>query len=192
MKSVETSPSPVEPGVPVRRADARRNHERVFAAALKVFQDAGLQGTVPQVAERAGVGKATVYRSYPTKEDLVAAVMRHRLSELQRLIAPALAQPDPRRAFDDYVLRLFEGLADDRLLSEALADEGFSSTSGLLAALSDLMESAKAAGGVRADATLLDLRVMLCGTVVQLIRIAEREPALWRRYGELTLRALRP
>jgi hypothetical protein len=54
------------------------------------------------------------------------------------------------------------------------------------------MESAKAAGGIRADATRLDLRVMLCGTVVQLIRIAEREPALWRRYGELTLRALRP
>ncbi|MET7694413.1 helix-turn-helix domain-containing protein [Streptomyces sp. NPDC005483] len=192
MKSVETSSSPAEPGAPARRADARRNHERVFAAALEVLQDAGLQGTVPQIAERAGVGKATVYRSYPTKEDLVAAVMEHRLSELRRLTAPALAQPDPCRAFDDYVLRLFEGLADDRLLSEALADEGFSSTSGLLAALSELMESAKAAGGVRADATLLDLRVMLCGAVVQLIRIAEREPALWRRYGELTLRALRP
>jgi AcrR family transcriptional regulator len=189
---VETSPSPADPGTPPRRADARRNHERVFAAALEVFQSAGLQGTVPQIAERAGVGKATVYRSYPTKEDLVAAVVRYRLAELRHRTAPALAQPDPCRAFDDYVLLLFEGLADDRLLSEALADAGFSSTSGLLATLSDLMEPAKAAGGVRADATLLDLRVVLCGTVVQLIRIAEREPALWRRYGELTLRALRP
>jgi AcrR family transcriptional regulator len=189
---VETSPSPLESGAPPRRADARRNHERVFAAALEVFQDAGLQGTVPQIAERAGVGKATVYRSYPTKEDLVAAVVQYRLSELRHRTAPALAQPDPCQAFGDYVLRLFEGLAHDRLLSEALADEGFSSTSGLLATLSDLMESAKAAGGVRADATVLDLRVVLCGTVVQLIRVAEREPALWRRYGELTLRALRP
>ncbi|MFE7750258.1 TetR/AcrR family transcriptional regulator [Streptomyces sp. NPDC057428] len=192
MKSVETSPSPVESAAPPRRADARRNHERVFAAALDVFQEAGLQATVPQIAERAGVGKATVYRSYPAKEDLVAAAVDSRLAHLRRLTAPALAQGDPGRVFGDYVLCLFEGLADDRLLSEVLADAGFRSVSGLLAQLSDLMEAAKSAGTVRADATVLDLRVVLCGVAVQLIRIAERDPALWRRYGELTLQALRP
>ncbi|GHB13240.1 TetR family transcriptional regulator [Streptomyces tendae] len=189
---METSPSPVESGAPQRRADARRNHERVFAAALDLFQEAGLQATVPQIAERAGVGKATVYRSYPTKEDLVAAAVDHRLAGLRHLTAPALAQEDPGRVFGDYVLSLFEGLAGDRLLSEVLADAGFRSVSGLLDQLSDLMEAAKSAGAVRADATTLDLRVVLCGMAVQLIRIAERDPALWRRYGELTLQALRP
>ncbi|MGW7622876.1 hypothetical protein ACWGLG_45175 [Streptomyces antimycoticus] len=88
--------------------------------------------------------------------------------------------------------RLFEGLAGDRLLSEVLADAGFRSISGLFAQLSELMEAARTTGGVCADATTLDLRVVLCGMAVQLIRIAERDPALWRRYGELTLRALRP
>ena len=189
---METSPSPAESAAPLRRADARRNHERVFAAALEVFQEAGLQGTVPQIAERAEVGKATVYRSYPTKDDLVAAAVNHRLAELRRLTAPALALADPNQAFSDYVLRLFEGLAGDRLLSEVLADAGFRSISGLLNQLSDLMEAAKSTGMVRADATILDLRVVLCGMAVQLIRIAERDPMLWRRYGELTLRALRP
>lgn len=189
---METSPSPAESAVPQRRADARRNHQRVFAAALEVFQEAGLEGTVPQIAARAEVGKATVYRSYPTKEDLVAAVVNHRLAELQRLTAPALVEREPYRAFSDYVLRLFEGLAGDRLLSEVLADAGFRSVSGLLDQVSGLMESAKPTGMIRADATILDLRVVLCGMVVQLIRIAERDPALWRRYGELTLRALRP
>ncbi|WP_331737569.1 helix-turn-helix domain-containing protein [Streptomyces sp. NBC_00019] len=189
---METSPSPAASGTTVRRADARRNHERVFAAALEVFQEAGLQGTVPQIAERAAVGKATVYRSYPTKDDLVGAAVNHRLAELQRFTAPALDQADPYQAFSDYVLRLFEGLAGDRLLSEVLADAGFGSISGLLTQLSDLMEAAKATGMVRADAMTLDLRVVLCGMAVQLIRIAERDPVLWRRYGELALQALRP
>ncbi|WP_207755563.1 TetR/AcrR family transcriptional regulator [Nonomuraea cypriaca] len=189
MEPVETSPRPAEP---FRRADARRNHERVFAAALDVFAEAGLQGTVPQIAERAGVGKATVYRSYPTKEDLVAAVVDHRLAELERFTAPALAQTDPYVAFSQYVLRLFESLADDRLLSEALADGQFRNISGLLDRLSNLMEVAKPTGLVRADATVLDLRVVLCGMMLQLIRVADREPALWRRFGELTLQALRP
>ncbi|MFI6488841.1 hypothetical protein [Streptomyces sp. NPDC050564] len=83
-------------------------------------------------------------------------------------------------------------LAGDRLLSEVLADAGFGSISGLLAQLSDLMEAAKATGMVHADAMMLDLRVVLRGMAVQLIRTAERDPALWRRYDELALQALRP
>lgn len=192
VSSAETSPGPGASATPLRRADARRNHERVFAAALDVFQESGLQGTVPQIAERAEVGKATVYRSYPTKEDLVAAAVNHRLTELERATAVALQEADPYRAFADYVLRLFEALAGDRLLSEVLADAGVRNGSGLLIQLSELMEAAKATGKVRADASVLDLRIVLCGLAVQLIRIADRDPALWRRYGELTLQALRP
>ena len=176
----------------MRRADARRNQGRVFAAALEVFQQSGLLGTVPQIAERAGVGKATVYRSYATKEELVEAVVGYRLDELERLTASALALRDPYDRFRAYVLCLFENLAGDRVLSEALADGQYGRTSGLLALLSDLMDEAKTTGPVRADADVVDLRVMLCGMVLQLMRIEDREPVLWRRYGELTLQALRP
>lgn len=181
-----------EPEPSLRRADARRNHERVFAAALEVFQEFGLHGTVPQVAERAGVGKATVYRSYPAKEDLVEAVVAERLGELDRRTAPALARTDPYERFRAYVSCLFESLAGDRLLSEALATGQFRRTSGLLSRLSGLMDGAKGPGQVREDATELDLRVMLCGMTLQLMTNGDRDPALWRRYGELTLQALRP
>jgi AcrR family transcriptional regulator len=189
---VETTPPPADPEEPFQRADARRNHKRVFAAALEVFREFGLQGTVPQVAERAGVGKATVYRSYPTKDELLQAVVSHRLDELERLTTPALAQPDPYQRFHAYVIFLFESLAADRLLSEALANGQFRRVSDLLTRLFDLMDAAKTTGLVRADATMLDLRVVLCGMILQLMKIAERDPALWRRYGELTLQSLRP
>ena len=184
-----------QPGLqtPQKRADARRNHERVFAAALEVFEEFGLQGTVPQVAERADVGKATVYRSYPTKEDLVEAVVRYRLAELEHTTAPVLAEAEPDQAFDTYVILLFENLAHSRLLSEALADgQPAPYIRPLLDHLVSLMGPAKAAGRIRQDANALDVRVVLCGICLQLINIAERDPALWRRYGELTLQALRP
>ncbi|WP_121715811.1 TetR/AcrR family transcriptional regulator [Streptomyces sp. E5N91] len=184
---------PAPPGTPRRRSDARRNHERVFAAALEVFGEFGLQGTVPQVAERANVGKATVYRSYPVKEDLLDAVVRHRLSELERISAPALAKADAAHAFGTYVILLFEHLACDRLLSEALADGRSTGRTGpLLDRLAHLMEGAKTAGLVRPDANALDLRIIFCGMCLQLVNIAERDPELWRRYAELTLQALRP
>lgn len=54
------------------------------------------------------------------------------------------------------------------------------------------METARAAGKLREDATQLDLRVLLCGVALQLIRMAERDPLTWRRYGEMVLRALQP
>ncbi|MFI1839952.1 TetR/AcrR family transcriptional regulator [Streptomyces olivaceoviridis] len=193
MNPVQTTPQQNRLDAPRRRADARRNHERVFAAALEVFEEFGLQGTVPQVAERADVGKATVYRSYPTKEDLVEAVVEHRLAELERITAPALAEAEPTRTFDTYVLLLFENLARDRLLSEVLAEGRSTAYTGpLLDRLAALMEEARAAGRIRPDANPLDLRVVLCGMCLQLVNLAERDPALWRRYGQLTLQALRP
>ncbi|MFF5553254.1 TetR/AcrR family transcriptional regulator [Streptomyces olivaceoviridis] len=193
MNPVQTTPQQNRLDAPRRRADARRNHERVFAAALEVFEEFGLQGTVPQVAERADVGKATVYRSYPTKEDLVEAVVEHRLAELERITAPALAEAEPTRTFDTYVLLLFENLARDRLLSEVLAEGRSTACTGpLLDRLAALMEEARTAGRIRPDANPLDLRVVLCGMCLQLVNLAERDPALWRRYGQLTLQALRP
>ncbi|MBP2708171.1 TetR/AcrR family transcriptional regulator [Microbispora sp. RL4-1S] len=188
MTSVETAPV----AGPFRRADARRNHQRVFAAALEVFAELGLQATVPQVAERAGVSKATVYRGYPTKDELVEAIAAYRLEELERSTAAVLAEPEPYRLFRHYVLRLFESLAGDRLLSEMLADSRWQGAAVLMTRLTDLMEAAKESGHIRQDATTLDLRVVLCGMMLQLIRVADRDPALWRRYGELTLQALRP
>ena len=61
---------------PRTRADAVRNYERVLAAAAEVLAEKGAEAGVPEIAARAGVGKGTVYRCFPTKEHLVSAVAR--------------------------------------------------------------------------------------------------------------------
>lgn len=106
-----------------RRTDARRNHARVIAAAVEVFRENGARATVPEIAARARVGKATVYRSFPTKEDLLESVTRLSLEELGRRTATAARATDPHKALSGFVDELFELLARDRLLADRLAGD---------------------------------------------------------------------
>jgi len=179
-------------GGPRRRKDALRNHERVLAAAVEAFREHGSAASVPEIAARAGVGKATVYRSFPAKEDLLEAITRLSLDELRQRTAPALRETDAHRAFRHYVLELFGALARDRLLAERLADTASPAAASVLETLAASMEKAQAAGGIRADASRLDLRVLLCGVALQLLRLGETDPVTWRRCGEMVLAALRP
>ncbi|MEU2424021.1 helix-turn-helix domain-containing protein [Streptomyces sp. NPDC007851] len=106
---------------PVRapsRADARRNHERVVAAAVEVFRGHGTQASVPQIEARAQVGKVTVYRSFPAKEDLLETITELSLERLEQRTAAAVCEADPYEDFRRYVLELFDTLAHDRLLAE--------------------------------------------------------------------------
>jgi AcrR family transcriptional regulator len=192
MTSLDAGPPDSGPVGPGRRSDARRNHDRVMAAALQVFAERGLQATVPQVAERAGVGRATVYRSFPSKDDLIAAVAVHQFQKLELRTAAARKGTDPYQAFSDYVIELFEWLAGDRILADALAEATLVSSARILELMTRLMEDAKSSERIRDDATILDLRILLCGAILQLMALGERDPALWRRYAHLVLQALRP
>ena len=94
-----------------------RNRARVVAAAVEVFAERGLDAGVPEVAARAGVGRATVYRSFPTKEHLVAAVVVERLRAFEARVHAALAAPE---AWPALVAVLGDGaaaLAGDRALA---------------------------------------------------------------------------
>jgi AcrR family transcriptional regulator len=175
-----------------RRKDALRNHERVVAAAAEAFREHGSGASVPEIAARARVGKATVYRSFPAKEDLLEAITRLSLDELRQRIAPALSEGDAYEGFRRYVLELFDALARDRLLAERLSDTASPAAASVLEALAATMEKAQTSGKIRADATPLDLRVLLCGVALQLLRLGETDPVTWRRYGEMVLTALRP
>ena len=73
--------------IPHLRADAQRNLERILEAARAVFARDGLDASVADVAERAGVGTATIFRRFPTKDDLVAAMLEYELERSAR--APA-------------------------------------------------------------------------------------------------------
>src|SRR5881409_4028840 len=85
------------------RADAARNRTRVLDAARTAFAEAGLDVGVEEIARRAGVGKGTLYRRFPTKEALVRAIFEDILEEIDVLVAEAEAEPDAWTAFTRYL-----------------------------------------------------------------------------------------
>ncbi len=176
-----------------RRADARRNHERVLDAAVEVFTEHGLDATMPQVAARAGVGKATVYRSFPTKADLVRALAQTHVDWLDARIREAgdTAGEDAYRALEAALEDITTRLAEDRLMVEVL-----SGVDGLEPAADQPVERILALGveqGVfRSDVTERDLTVLVAGVARALIDLDERDPEVWRRYARLAVAALRP
>jgi AcrR family transcriptional regulator len=183
------------PALP-RRADALRNRERVIEAAAAVFADKGLEAGVPEIAARAGVGKATVYRSFPSKEHLVAAVACERLQWITALTTAALGREDAGRAFEDVVIAIADQQATDRAVAGSLAadihlPELDAARATTHAALEALVDRARATGALRHDATAAELRVLFTG-VAQVLRADDvRDAAVWRRYGRLVADALK-
>ncbi|UGQ12309.1 TetR/AcrR family transcriptional regulator [Yinghuangia sp. ASG 101] len=175
-----------------RRSDARRNHDRVIAAAAEVFAERGLDGTIPEIAARAGVGKATVYRSYPTKDDLVAAVARDRLTWLADRVGAAGRRDDAYAALHDLLGDISAGLATDRLLADVLPHATrWRQEHDLDGQFDRLIERARNQGRIRPDATARDIRILVGGYSRVLTDLGVRDPAQWRRYASLTLHALR-
>ncbi|MFE9763920.1 TetR/AcrR family transcriptional regulator [Streptomyces sp. NPDC005808] len=173
-----------------RRADARRNHEKIITAALEVFAERGLAATVPEVARRAGVGKATVYRSYATKADLIEAVAEYQLRWMEHRIDQALAEPDAYSALSTFVGDMAERLAADRVLADVVPESSEELNSNIMTGIEGLLVAAKEQGGIGADVTIEDFRVLFGGYTRQLVAMEIRDPAVWRRYGRLTLRAI--
>ncbi|MEH1165294.1 helix-turn-helix domain-containing protein [Micromonospora sp. CPCC 205539] len=192
MPALDGLQAPDEPDASPRRLDARRNQERVIAAARELFTEQGLQVTVPQVAERAGVGRATVYRSYPSKEDLIVAVARHQFQELEQRTRAALDGSDAYQELCAFVPDLFDRLARDRVLADAFFDGRLVPAARILDLIGQLVTAAAASGRIRPDASQLDIRIVLCGPVRQLIVLDQRDPAVWRRYADMVLNAFRP
>ena len=77
------------------RADAQRNHDRIIGAAHEAFAELGLEVSMEEIARRAKVGPATLYRRFSSKQELLRAIFETRLAELEPEIAAALAAPDP-------------------------------------------------------------------------------------------------
>src|SRR5438105_15429206 len=96
------------------RADARRNHEAVIAAAKKLFADQGLDAQMPDVARSANVGVGTVYRHFPTKQDLIAELVAERFERLAQKAREALETEDAWEGVSDFIRFSAQIQADDR------------------------------------------------------------------------------
>src|ERR1700754_516540 len=92
-------------GAPVRplRADAARNRARIVEAARAAFAESGLDVGVEEIARRAGVGKGTLYRRFPTKEALVRAIFEDLLEDLEALVDEFAAVEDAGEAFVGFI-----------------------------------------------------------------------------------------
>jgi AcrR family transcriptional regulator len=178
-----------------KRADAVRNRQRVIAAAQSVFAEVGLDASIDDVAERAGVGRATIYRSFPTKDHLIAGVAIERLESFERLATAALDDADAGAAFRRVLVTIAESQASNRVLLAALRLEGDAggleaARAGTAAALGRLMTGGKRQGSLRPDATPEDVRVLLTGLTHSLTADQQSDVEVWRRYANLIADAL--
>jgi AcrR family transcriptional regulator len=152
--------------LPTLRADARRNRDAIVNAAREAFAMHGLQTSLDDIAKCAGVGSGTLYRHFPKRDDLVAAVFTERMDELARAVDEALRDENPWRGFTVYVKRVCQAQAEDQGLAaifavgqggEELADlrnrayEGFN----------ELIAAAKKSGELREDFTAEDIAALL-------------------------------
>src|SRR5204862_5972942 len=101
------------------RADAQRNLQRILEAARDVFAEEGLEASVADVAQRAGVGTATIFRRFPTKDDLVAAMLEQELGTIVARAQAAAEANDPAAAIAEFVSGVVETFIEDRCLCEA-------------------------------------------------------------------------
>jgi len=179
-----------------RRADAVRNRERVIAAAQEVFAERGIEAGIPEIAERAGVGKGTVYRNFESKDDLVAAILTLRMKRFDDDIIAALASDDPGAAFGD-VLRDAAARASDMTFPAGIYWSGRNpeldaAKARLKEHMAELVESAKEAGAIRADAKVDEIWTLFGGVCRALGDAGEKDPGVWRRHTDLVIDAFRP
>jgi AcrR family transcriptional regulator len=181
-----------------RRSDSVRNASLVSEAAIELFAARGMDVTLAQVAERAGVGKATVYRTYGSREEMVAAMLDHRLAWLQRRMEAALDGADAWREFATWARDVLQRMREDHLLRYVL-DIGKPLTEWgalgerMAATLSPLfgmlLGKAKETGRVRPDVTAIDIAVLISGVAAALTGREDFTEASWRRAADLVLAA---
>lgn len=173
------------------RADARRNRDRVLAAAQEAFAEAGSLVPLDDIARRAGVGAGTVYRHFPTKEALFAEVVVGRLEAIVAEGRSLADAADPGRAFYDYFSLVVERATFNRAVCEAIEHGGSQCSIQIDVEFGDvfgvLLQRAQEAGSVRPDVDLADVRALLAGCLA--MERGRQQPG---RMAALASDALRP
>jgi AcrR family transcriptional regulator len=179
------------------RADARDNRDRTLEAARELFAEVGLGVTMRDIARRAGVGPATVYRRFPTKRHLVAEVLTEEMRGCRAVVDDACADPDPWRGFRTVVEELTALNTENRAVVEVflsadhdldlLADH----RSDLLRELSGLAARAQRAGALRRDFVVDDLVLVLLAARALSSTPSADHSAAARRLAALAVDAFR-
>jgi AcrR family transcriptional regulator len=179
------------------RADAQRNHDRIIGAAHEAFAELGLEVSMEEIARRANVGPATLYRRFPSKQELLRAIFDARVAELEPELAAALAAADPwdgllagMRAVLDIQAR---NMAFVQVLAQAGALTALKSELGqrVFAPLCELFARAQASGQLRRDLDPSELPTLVGMVATTISRDAAAATGVrWPRYLALLADAL--
>lgn len=188
-------------GVPLARADARRNRALVLQAARSAFEEQGLGVPLGEIARRAGVGAGTVYRHFPSKEALFRATIVDRIELFTDTARDLVDAEDPGGVFFRFLSSVVRLASRNKALCDALEAAGagrFGPSPGVGKdfdeALETLLIRAQQAGAVRRDVGITDLRALLVGclSMEQARSAAGPEAEVQGRMTTLMCDALRP
>lgn len=179
------------------RADARRNHERILESARKVFAEYGPGAQIDDVARHAGVGVGTVYRHFPTKDTLVAELVRQKFRLFADRAREALEDDAEPFAVIEGLLRQNAAIAaEDVGIQYAIASAGAEAwmqaqaeQDELLELTEELLARARRTGAIRPDIEAMDIGMLMCGVCSTM---APKPGFDWRRHLDLAVDALRP
>ena len=173
--------------------DAAAKRDRLLATSREVFARQGIDAPMPAIAAAAGVGVGSIYRQFPSKLDILAALVVERLEEVEAAAIEALGDgAGPWAALVDLIWTFATRQSGDAVVAEAMScvmvephlEAARTRTNG---ALGRLLDAARAEGRLREDATVVDIRIIFAGA-----RAAEKiEPGAWRRMIELGIDSLR-
>jgi AcrR family transcriptional regulator len=177
------------------RVDAERNRDAILSAARAVFAERGTNAPLEEIARRADVGIATLYRRFRTREDLLAAAFEPKLCAYAAASRAACAEPDPWIGFCGFVWAVCEMQASDAAFADVVALT-FPATDGLdrrlrqaTSGLDDVIARAKATGDLRSDFVRQDLIVLLMANAGVLNATHGHAPQAWRRFAAYMLDA---
>jgi AcrR family transcriptional regulator len=179
------------------RSDARRNRERLVAAARALFARDGVEASVEDITREAGVGMGTLYRHFQTKDELIDAVLEDALSDLVALAEAAAAEEDAWVGFTGFLERALQQQAANRGLRDVLATRADNAPriaikrELILPALRRVVARAHEQGALRPDFAAEDLPLVFWASDRVMEATAEVAPDYWRRYVALLLDGLR-
>lgn len=191
--------NPATTAAPTRRlrADAARNQQRILEAARRLFAERGLEVTLDDVAEAAGVGVGTVYRRFANKQELIVEVFEHNVAEMAEIFESANRNPDPWAGLTEVFEYACLHMAQNRGFGEVMLEipdamARFASVrERIKPAIEALIERARSAGVLREGIVPSDFFALV--SMVEAIADFARpvDTQVWRRYMTIVLDGVR-
>ncbi|QFY09116.1 TetR family transcriptional regulator [Nonomuraea phyllanthi] len=175
------------------RSDAVRNRRLLLDAAAEAFAECGADVSIGEIAQRAGVGKGTVFRHFSSKEELLAAIVLGMLDELIETATKLLTAGDPGAALREFMAAGVRSFVRDRAFCEVVGRPSVrhpqvrEAIDRLCDVVEELTARARQEGAARPDLTGTDVVLLLSGIQNTAAPLLAAEPQAWHRYLDLVL-----